>query len=235
MSETRVLVVNADDFGRTPGVNRGVIRAHEEGIVTDATLMVRWPAAAEAAAYARRNPGLGVGLHVDLSEWEFVDDEWRSSYEVVDTSDRDALVREVDRQLGLFLRLVGRPPTHLDSHQHVHRNEPLRAVLAAVGTSLGIPVREVTPGIAYCGDFYGQDGRGFPVPEAISVESLLRIVRQLPSGVTELGCHPGDPVDLESSYRDERAIELRVLCDERVRHAIEAEGIELRSFATLAP
>lgn len=48
-----MLVVNADDFGRSPGVNRGVIRAHEHGIVTSATLMVRWPAAREAAEYAR--------------------------------------------------------------------------------------------------------------------------------------------------------------------------------------
>ena len=58
----RVLIVNADDFGRSPGVNRGVIRGHEQGIVTSATLMVRWPAAAEAAADAR-DTGRSVGRH----------------------------------------------------------------------------------------------------------------------------------------------------------------------------
>ena len=50
---SRRLIVNADDFGRTDGVNRGIITAHERGIVTAATLMVRWPAAVRAGAYAR--------------------------------------------------------------------------------------------------------------------------------------------------------------------------------------
>lgn len=50
MADERHLVVNADDFGLSPGVNRGVIEAHEAGIVTSASLMVRWPGAAEAAA-----------------------------------------------------------------------------------------------------------------------------------------------------------------------------------------
>ena len=46
-------IVNADDFGQSPGITRGVIAAHERGIVTSASLMVRWPSANEAAAYAR--------------------------------------------------------------------------------------------------------------------------------------------------------------------------------------
>ncbi|MGA2658858.1 MAG: ChbG/HpnK family deacetylase, partial [Verrucomicrobiota bacterium] len=54
----RGLIVNADDFGLDPGVNRGIIKSHEYGIVTSASLMVRWPAAAEAAAYAREHPEL---------------------------------------------------------------------------------------------------------------------------------------------------------------------------------
>jgi predicted glycoside hydrolase/deacetylase ChbG (UPF0249 family) len=53
MSTNRYLIVNADDFGQSHGVNRGVIEAFENGIVTSASLMVRWPAAVEAAAYAR--------------------------------------------------------------------------------------------------------------------------------------------------------------------------------------
>ena len=101
----RVLIVNADDFGRSPGVNRGVIRAYEDGIVTSATLMVRWPAAEEAAAYAR-GQALGVGLHVDLGEWELRDGEWESRYEVVDTSDEQAIATEIGRQLERFEKLL---------------------------------------------------------------------------------------------------------------------------------
>ena len=65
----RYLIVNADDFGYTEGVNRGILDAHDEGIVTSASLMVERPAAAEAAAHARERPGFGVGLHVELRSW----------------------------------------------------------------------------------------------------------------------------------------------------------------------
>jgi chitin disaccharide deacetylase len=75
----RVLVVNADDFGRSPGVNRGVIKAHTDGIVTSATLMVRWPAAEEAAAYARRS-SLSLGFHLDLGDWQYRDGHWHTLY-----------------------------------------------------------------------------------------------------------------------------------------------------------
>ena len=87
-----VLIVNADDFGRSRGVNRGVIRAHEEGIVTSATLMVRWPDAREAADYARDRT-LSVGLHLDLGEWIYQDGEWRARYDVVTGRSRDEIAR----------------------------------------------------------------------------------------------------------------------------------------------
>src|SRR5436190_3388019 len=70
---TMILIVNADDFGMTPGVNRGIISAHESGIVTSTSLMVRGAAAAEAVELAREHPQLSVGLHVDLCEWVYRD------------------------------------------------------------------------------------------------------------------------------------------------------------------
>ena len=66
---TRYLIVNADDFGQSRGINRGITEAHEQGIVTSASLMVRWPAAPEAAAYARSHGSLSLGLHFDFGEW----------------------------------------------------------------------------------------------------------------------------------------------------------------------
>ena len=67
-ADKRRLIVTADDFDRSPSANRGIIAANEVGIVTSANLMVRWPAAAEAAAYARERPDLALGLHFDLGE-----------------------------------------------------------------------------------------------------------------------------------------------------------------------
>jgi predicted glycoside hydrolase/deacetylase ChbG (UPF0249 family) len=224
----RVLIVNADDFGRSPGVNRGVIRAHEEGIVTSATLMVRWPAAEEAAAYARGS-SLGVGLHIDLGEWEERKGEWHPSYEVVAEFSEQAIAEEIERQLERFETLVGRHPTHLDSHQHVHHDDPVRTAVQRVAQRLGVPVRALSPGIRYVG-FHGRDGKGNPLPDAISVEALVRTIEELPDGVTELGCHPAAEEDHPSSYGGERVHELETLCDPRVAAAIDRCDVALRSF-----
>jgi predicted glycoside hydrolase/deacetylase ChbG (UPF0249 family) len=230
---SRVLIVNADDFGRSRGINRGVVHAHVHGVVTSASAMVRWPAAEEAADLAREHPLLSVGLHVDLSEWAYRDDEWQVVYEIA-ADDRAAVRAEVDAQLERFLALFGRPPTHLDSHQHVHRQEPVRSVLVEAGGRLSVAVRDFAPGIVYRGDFYGQTGKGEPYPEGIALESLLRIVSSLPEGVTELGCHPAAEPELASSYATERVEELHVLCDSRLKQVLVEEGISLRSFAQVA-
>jgi predicted glycoside hydrolase/deacetylase ChbG (UPF0249 family) len=234
MSQARRLIVNADDFGQSAGVNQGIVRAHEEGIVTSASLMVRWPAAAQAAAYARSQPRLGVGLHLDLEEWACRDGSWVRLYQVVRTDDAVAVTTEAQRQLDEFRRLTGRDPTHLDSHQHVHRDEPCRAVLLAIAQRLGVPLRHFS-GVAYCGSFYGQTAKGLPYPEAIGVEGLTRLLAELPAGVTELCCHPGDPDGLDSMYREERARELATLCDSAVRRAVRDAGIVLTNFAALLP
>src|SRR3989442_12181882 len=61
------LIVNADDFGRSAGVDRGILRAHREGIVTSTTFMANAPRADEAAALARATPTLDVGVHLVLT------------------------------------------------------------------------------------------------------------------------------------------------------------------------
>ena len=69
-------------------------------MVTSATLMVRWPAAVEAAAYARRG-SLSVGLHLDLGEWVYRDGEWHERYRVV-PDDAGCRAAELNRQLERF-------------------------------------------------------------------------------------------------------------------------------------
>jgi len=222
---TRIVIVNADDFGRSDGVNRGVIQAHEKGIVTSASLMVRYAAAADAAEYGRHRPQLSLGLHVDLGEWLYQDGTWTAVYELEQCED------EVERQLDAFRSLVRRDPTHLDSHQHLHKEEPVRSIMLATSQRLGVPLRSVSPWVRYCGSFYGQTGTGEPLPSAISVEGLVTILCGLPEGVTELGCHPGYADDLRSQYAAEREREIEALCHERVRATLAAEEIELRSFS----
>jgi chitin disaccharide deacetylase len=227
----RFLVVNADDFGLTSGVNRGIIEAHERGLVTSASLMVRALAAAEAASYAKFHATLGLGLHLDLAEWFYRDGQWLAAYEVINTSDSSAVREECERQLARFEELVHRPPTHLDSHQHLHLSEPVRSIMIEIAARLQVPLRSCTPNLTYFGGFYGQTTEAEPYLEGISRQLLVRFISNLAPGWTELGCHPGYADGLDSVYLLEREEEVRVLCDPVVREAIKASGVKLRSFA----
>lgn len=226
-----MLIVNADDFGMTPGVNAGVAEGHDRGIVTSASLMVRHPAVTEAAQLARGRPLLSLGLHLDLGEWTYSGGAWEQSYEVVALDDAQAVSQVVSEQITAFRELVGRVPTHLDSHQHVHRDEPAASIVGELGRELGLVVRGSDARVRYRGDFYGQTGRGEPLPEAIRPERLIELIEDLGPGITELACHPALWDDTASSYGEERERELEALCDPRVRAALEDAQIELTSFA----
>ncbi len=225
----KYLIVNADDFGLTDGVNRGIIRCFETGILTSASLMVRQAGAEAAAHYAKAQPRLSVGLHLDLGEWVFSHDEWVQLYSIVPTNDPEAIAQEIESQLATFLHFVGRPPTHIDSHQHVHRDEPIRSMALAMGRRFGVPVREFSH-IPYCGSFYGQDAEGQSFPEILSIQNLKHILGTLPEGTVELGCHPGYRDGLVSAYAAERELEVRTLCAPEIRSALPALGIQLVSF-----
>ncbi len=232
-SHGKTLIVNGDDFGRSLGINTGILQCHDEGILTSASLMTLWPASAAAAVAAKARPQLSIGLHVDLGEWIYTDKLWRATYIRATLDDEQAVRREVERQLLAFRRLLDRDPTHLDSHQHVHRSEPVKAILVETAAAIGIPLRHLAPSIRYCGDFFGQSNDGVRHLDAISVEALAGILGSLLPGTTELACHPGYPRDVATAYRVERELEVQILCDQRTRRAIEANGLELRSFGNL--
>jgi chitin disaccharide deacetylase len=228
----RELVVNADDLGLSPGINQGIARAHLEGIVTSASLMVRQPAAEAAAELVRGLSRLGVGLHVDLAEWTPGPSGWTPLYAFVDEQDESAVAHEVEQQLLLFESLVGRPPDHIDSHQHVHRSEPLRSILGRAAKELRVPLRFHSR-FTYVGGFYGQDREGRTLPDAISPQALRSALADLPDGATELCCHPAAEVDFRSSYGPERLQELEALCDPTVQEVHVAGGLRLDSFTGL--
>jgi predicted glycoside hydrolase/deacetylase ChbG (UPF0249 family) len=229
MTEPRFLIVNADDFGLSEGVSQGIVAAHERGIVTSTSLMARQSTAVSAVALARRWPALAIGLHLDLGQWDYKDGAWRAAYQRCLVEDRDAVEVECRGQVAAFRELLGRDPTHLDSHQHVHQSEPVASVAGQLAAELDVPLRGRS--IRYEGGFYGQTGKGEPFPDGITVEALIKLIRALRPGWTELGCHPGAEMGNESSYGAEREQELKALCDPRVHEAIEVEGVQLRSFA----
>ena len=227
---TKKLIVNADDFGQSDGINTGIIRGYEEGIVTSTSLMVRYRTAIDAADYAAKHPDFDLGLHIDLGEWIFKDCDWVPIYEVIDLNDLDAVQSEINNQLNSFIRLIGRPPSHIDSHQHVHMRDSIRPLFIQMAKKLKITLRRCNPVVQYCGEFYGQLENAEPFHEAISEQGLSAIIKKLASGYTEMACHPSLFSDIETMYRNERKIELNTLCNKNIIALLAEENVELCSF-----
>jgi predicted glycoside hydrolase/deacetylase ChbG (UPF0249 family) len=126
---------------------------------------------------------------------------------------------------------MGRLPTHIDSHQHVHRYPARAGIFLALAEQYQVPLRD------YCavfsvGGFYAQWEYGVCNPDNVSFNVLRNIImNDLPHGVTELGCHPGyfDP-DFECVYHRDREYEVQTLCDPRGRELLASLGIELIGY-----
>jgi predicted glycoside hydrolase/deacetylase ChbG (UPF0249 family) len=222
----RVLIVNADDFGASSGVNTGISRAHDVGIVSSASLMVTMPAATEAVSLARERPGLSLGIHIDLTG--------EGTPAPVHLDDVDACRAEMWAQMRTFERLVGHGPTHIDSHHNVHRLALLEPLFVELAREHRLPLREHSV-VRYFPDFYGVWDDGETHAEWISAANLIRMLDEdIGPGVTELSCHPGlvDPA-LRSPYHREREIELAALCDPAVRRHLERSNIVRANYADL--
>jgi predicted glycoside hydrolase/deacetylase ChbG (UPF0249 family) len=213
----RWLIVTADDFGITRGINRGIIQAHREGILTSTSLMVDRPACEEAAALGRDCSTLSIGIHLEL-----------------DPDDAGRVQGELERQYARFLELVGAAPTHVDSHHDVHHDPRILPQVLEWSDRTGVPLRGYSRA-RHFSKFYGQWG-GETHLEQIGVERLLHMLAvDIREGVTELNCHPGyvEP-GFPSSYAAEREVELQTICDERVHRAILETEIGLIGFRHLS-
>ena len=159
MSGSRTLIVNADDLGRSPGINRGVIEAHRSGIVTSTTLMVNTPWAKDGATQAVSHPGLGIGLHLNYCYGNPISDPTviaslvtsdgafeTDTEKLIGNAVEDHIKRESIAQITEFRRLVGRDPSHLDSHRYLHSSEPFASAIVAVAADFGLAVRALDAG-----------------------------------------------------------------------------------------
>jgi len=154
----RRLIVSGDDFGAAPEVNRAIVRAHREGILTSTSLMVTGAAAAEAVALARANPGLAVGLHLVLVQGtpaasrediphlvtaagRFGDEPVSAgigyAWQCVRGEGRVELRREVEAQLTAFAA-TGLPLAHVDGHLNMHLHPMVLAILIELAPRFGI-------------------------------------------------------------------------------------------------
>jgi hopanoid biosynthesis associated protein HpnK len=151
----RRLIVNADDFGLSSSVNQAVVRAHRDGILTSASLMVNEPGFAEAVALAKENPKLGVGLHITLVYGHsalppeklpgLVNDRREFSNSPVGVgmkyrfrySLKEQLRSEIHAQFEKF-RSTGLPLDHVNGHVHLHLHPTVFKILMEDADQLGI-------------------------------------------------------------------------------------------------
>jgi predicted glycoside hydrolase/deacetylase ChbG (UPF0249 family) len=246
---TRRLIVNADDLGRSVGINDGIFQAHTQGIVTSATLMVGEAAAGDAAARLAAHPRLGVGLHVtltgsrptlpanELPSLVDADGMLPRKPEQIRAFDPAQVRAEVEHQLRLFRDLTGRLPTHLDSHHHSHRNPVVLDALIAIAKRHRLPIRRSSEEIAERARVEGVETTTLFSElffgERATLRTLEEILEGAPRGTTEIMCHPGysdDDLRRASGYADDREREIRVLCDPAARAAVAATGCRLVRF-----
>jgi hypothetical protein len=155
-----MLIVNADDYGRAPGVSRGILEAHRQGIVTSTTVMINQPGVEVPLAEALACPRLGVGLHLVFTAGQpvlppseipglvdgrghFLEQHslWARAEQIPLGQLRDELAAQAEQ----FRALAGRPPDHLDCHHFVHLYPPFFQVYADLAQRLGLPLRVPFP------------------------------------------------------------------------------------------
>jgi predicted glycoside hydrolase/deacetylase ChbG (UPF0249 family) len=217
------LIVNADDFGASTGVNRGILECHTRGVVTSASLMVTGRAVGEAVCMSRDYPELAIGLHWDV---------WGEDEREFDIDDLRAVHDEFHRQLDEFYRLLERMPTHVDSHRHAHRGGRLMPLFRQLVEPLCVPLRN-DGRVRFVGGFYAQWQWMVTNLEYVSVPYLQQMLREeVGEGWTEFSCHPGyASSDYAAVYCAEREAEVRTLTDPRIRQTAEELGIRLASYA----
>jgi predicted glycoside hydrolase/deacetylase ChbG (UPF0249 family) len=139
------LIVNADDFGLTAGVNAGIVEAFERGILRSTTLMANGPAFDDAARLARQTPGLDVGCHLVLiggrpltePASRFPDSATELLRRLFGRYSVEWIEREFIAQIGKIVS-AGIDPTHLDSHKHTHLAPPVLEAVLRVASRFGI-------------------------------------------------------------------------------------------------
>ena len=263
------LIVNSDDYGRTPDISRGIREAHLLGVVTSTTCMMNLPTTTNDIALALRDaPTLQMGVHLVLTMGcpllprEAVSSltdangnffKYAPFIEHLTSIDVQDVKAEWRAQIEAFIRASRRKPTHLDSHHHSSYFSPelfqamlelakeydcairfpftgeIMRELEETNKQVSDLVKEFNPSRPDCfiADFYD---------EGATKEHLLSILDNLPEGISELMCHPGH-VDgafaTESVYNYQRERELQILTDPSIQEIIQANGIELTTFADL--
>jgi predicted glycoside hydrolase/deacetylase ChbG (UPF0249 family) len=219
------LIINADDFGYSRGVNYGIMDCHLFGIVNSTTIMMNMEGTEHAIELAKKNPSLQVGIHLVLTcgkpllqDVPSLIDEKGDFKTLAALNSKDICLSELEKewtaQIESFIR-SGLKPNHFDSHHHVHTIEEFLPVVQKLAKKFNLPVRlnglngiEGVEGYSdIClFDFYG------PTATADYFDKLSK--KDLDEKTVEIMCHPAYMDNLllsGSSYNTTRLDELDIL------------------------
>jgi predicted glycoside hydrolase/deacetylase ChbG (UPF0249 family) len=222
------LIINADDFGYRKDINKGVIYAHQNGLVTSASLFVDREGTEDAVNLAKNNPTLGMGIHLDLDRFFEVDHHAGVVVGFTDQSPASVAVKdEARRQLDLFFSF-GFSADHLDSHHHAHLTPQIFPLICKLAKEYKITVVRIFQ------KFYSQQ-QDFDKGNRIISENGLKTVDHFiegwywgnvdePYNVAELMTHPG--------YGEIwREAELAHCCQPPLKQYLIDQKIELLRFS----
>ena len=203
----KYLIVNADDFGYSFSVNRGIIEAHTRGIVTSTSVMVDAIAAQEASELADY-PNLSIGLHFVISNTISVE-------------------KELKRQVDKFISIVGAMPDHIDTHKKHTTTHGIKEVLLEYSKLNKIPIRDF--GYAKFIDLFF----GFHSEGDVSIVQLMKAIDEATDDYNEIMCHVGysdDYLREHSTYNDPRELELESICDPTIKLYINEKTLTLSNW-----
>lgn len=246
-----LLIINADDFGYSTGVNYGIIHSYQQGILTSTTMITTMPGFEEGVKLAEENPGLGIGVHLSLTCGKPLREDvpsliqsngqfhQLSFYEEDFKIDLDELYKEWKEQIERVVKR-GIKPTHLDSHHHVNSLSPITEVFIQLAKEYDLPVRnnfDVPTDILTTKRFNTSFDLIGMTKEIWKPMELKNIVQECQMfGEVEAMCHPGyvDQVLLaNSSLRDGRAVTVAELSRSDYANILKENDIQLGTYSDL--
>lgn len=217
----KYLIINADDFGLTHHINAGIFKAWKLKAITQATLMIKREAAREAVHFALENPGLTVGLHIDLDEVLECKKGMPNRFSVARLSallktpgKLNQVIDKIEEQIALFKK-TGLPLSHIDGHHHLHALPVLFPSIVEMMIKYGIRTVRVSrrydlvkyPAIEWDENYYVKmltllKKNNLSMAHHFETALNIETPASLSQGVTELMTHPGESEDWRKSELD---------------------------------
>lgn len=246
-----LLIINADDFGYSTGINYGIIHAFQRGILSSTTMMANMPGFDEGVKLAKENPELGIGVHLTLTcgrplrkDVKTLTDErgnfhHLSFYEEKFEIDLDELYQEWKDQIEKVMQ-NGIEPTHLDSHHHVNSLPIISEVFNQLAREYKLHVRNnfsVPEDIMTTNRFttsLDTIGGVREIWKALEIRNIIEDCKMFET--VEAMCHPGyvdNTLIQNSSLKEDRAVIAAELQRKDYAEILEKNDISLGTYKDL--